>query len=180
MRFRRVLTALALAASMGTAAAGIVSEGSTIQASASGVSLFGAGDGYAAAGSTAWASLSGAFGDVEFLSDDGNLFFDFLGDGTLEVYGFADTLQASVDFVFAGQSQPLDSVQWIGASLAGLSLSIVDAQTLRFSVTEAAFSAISGPVVVGIHLADPQALPEPATGVLAAMALALLALQRRA
>jgi hypothetical protein len=172
MRFTRSLAALGLSLAMGTAAAGLVGEGNTIQATASGVALFGAGDGYASAGSTAAASLSGAFGDVEFLSDDGNLFFDFLGDGTLEVYGFADTINASVDFVFTTLSQPLASVQWLAAPLAGLSFDIVDAQTLRVTLSGAAFSSAAGPVAVAIDV------PEPATGLLVAIGLGLLAVRR--
>ncbi len=147
----------------------------TVTVTASSGSFYSLADGYAAATNPASSAISDAFGDVEFLSDDFNLAFDFRSDGSFDVYGLAALASGVYDFDFSDLAGRLISADWDGAA-AGLTLTVLDADSLRLSIDGRVFTPDANTPFSGRF-----ALPEPAgLGLLALGALALVQRRRTA
>lgn len=179
MHTRSLLAGLFLAAAqlspccIGAATAGPIAAGTAITGQASSGALLSLDDGYSTAANPNHATLSDGFGDVEFLSDDFNFFFDFQSDGSLSLYGLADGLSNTFTFDLAGLPGNLARAD-LDAPVQGLRLEVLGTQTLRVSFEGTVFASDGSPYVA--HLV----VPEPGAAALSLLALALVALNRRA
>ena len=142
----------------------------TVTVTASSGSFYSLADGCSAATNPASSAISDAFGDVEFLSDDFNLAFDFRSDGSFDVYGLAALASGVYDFDFSDLAGRLISADWDGA--AGLTLTVLDADSLRLSIDGRVFTPDANTPFSGRF-----AVPEPAGLACGLGALALV--QRR-
>lgn len=138
MTFRPLCVAVLGIASLAFATAPALAA-PTVTLTASSGSFYTLADGYAAAANPASSAVSDAFGDVEFLSDDFNLAFDFRSDGSFDVYGLAALASGVYDFDFSDLAGRLVSAGWDGAA-AGLTLTVLDADSLRLSIDGQAFT----------------------------------------
>lgn len=147
----------------------------TVTLTSSTGSFYSLADGYAAATNPASSAISDAFGDVEFLSDDFNLAFDFRSDGSFDVWGLAALTSGSYDFAFSDLGGRLIDAVWDGAA-NGLSLAVLDADHLRLTMDGNAFTPDAVAPFSGRF-----SVPEPAgLGLLALGALALVQRRRTA
>ncbi len=151
-----------------TASASTIAVGTVITGHASAGSLLSLDDGYSAAANPATATLSDGFGDIEFLTDDFNLFFDFQSDGSLSIYGLADGLSNRFDFDLAGLPGNLARVD-VDHAVAGLRFDVLGTHTLRVTLDRVVFAADGSPYVA--HLV----LPEPDAAALVVLGLVLVA-----
>lgn len=143
----------------------------TVTVTASSGSFYSLADGYSAATNPASSAISDTFGDVEFLSDDFNLAFDFRSDGSFDVYGLAALASGVYDFDFSDLGGRLVRAGWDGAA-AGLTLTVLDADSLRLSIDGQAFTPDTNAPFSGRF-----AVPEPAG--LAWLGLGLIGLVQR-
>ena len=147
----------------------------TVTVTASSGSFYSLADGYSTATNPASSAISDSFGDVEFLFDDFNLAFDFRSDGSFDVYGLAALASGVYDFDFSDLAGRLISAGWDGAA-AGLTLTVLDADSLRLSIDGRVFTPDANTPFSGRF-----AVPEPAgLGLLALGALALVQRRRTA
>jgi hypothetical protein len=172
MTKRLLALAITLAGLISTAHANTLPVGGAITGHALSGALFSAADGYASASNPATAALSDGFGDIEFVSDDGNLFFDFKSDGTLDLYGLANGLSNRFDFDFADLGGRLFAAAF-ASPVAGLSLEVLDADTLRLTLDRVDFAADGSPFSARLVVPEPASLP------LVALALFCAVLARR-
>ena len=155
-----------------TAAASPVAVGTVITGQTASGALLSLDDGYSAAANPATATLSDVFGDIEFLTDDFNLFFDFQSDGSLSIYGLADGLSNRFDFDLAGLPGNLARAD-LDHPVAGLRLDVLGTSTLRVTLDRVVFAADGSPYVAHV------VLPEPGAAALAVLGLVLLAAGHR-
>lgn len=171
-RARLVLAAALLSGLSCAAQASPLTEGSALTARAdAGTLLFGSADAYAAAANPALAHLSSAFGDVEFLTEDGALFFDFDASGLLTLYG-SPGASGRFSFSFDGlrgpllEARPLDDID-------GVTFQVTQGHTLTVTLHNAAFAEAWQPLAVQMRV------PAPGGAALALLGLGLVVATRR-
>jgi hypothetical protein len=143
----------------------------SVTVTASSGSFYSLADSYSAATNPASSAISDAFGDVEFLSEDFILAFDFRSDGGFDLWGLAALASGSYDFDFTGLGGRLFAASWDGTA-SGLTLTVLDDDSLRLSVDGAKFTPDDAAPFTGRF-----SVPEPAG--LSLLALVLLALVHR-
>lgn len=180
MKMRHIAAALAAAGLHALASAALVPAGTLITGSASGAAtgLVGLDAGYADVPGSNVTGLSDS--DLEFLSNDAafSVGIDFGSDGSVALYDNTGTglLAGSwtFRFDFAGLPAALggfDLVDVSGVTGGGVSVRLVDGDTIELNLRDLAFSAPFGRFTAQLAAA---AVPEPGTLALACAALALM------
>lgn len=158
MNARALLAAISLVATTFCSWGAVLPGGATIKATASSGQLLSLDDAYASAANPAFATLSVAFGDLEFLSDDFALGIDFGADGALRFYDFAGSAtlpDLSLDFSFPGlgvrlNAFTLDALPHLAAGT--INAAVIDRDTLRITFSgvtlDAAFESVGGTLTV--------------------------------
>lgn len=165
-----LMTAAALAALAAPAVhAAPLPEGSTVTAtlvSGTASGLLSLADLYSSSTNPAAAAVSSAVGDLEFLTDDAVLGFDWTADGRLLVWnnsGAALTTDYTISFSFEGHLAAITDLAGAGLWLSQ------SGDVVSLTVQAAAFTADFTPVAaVQVEVPEPSAWALAMTGLLAA------------
>lgn len=181
--FKQGALALGLALTAAAATAAGVPAGTLLSGGAG--TVLGADAGFAAVPGTETTALSDS--DLEFLSSDAAVGFDFFSDGRLVI--FENTGNAALSgpfsftFSFAGLMDDITS--FVAADLSGLgqggsySLQVLDRQTVTLSFEDLVFRDAFGSFSTQIGTTPAASVAAPSTLALVAGGLALLAGVRR-
>ena len=180
MKFQASIPLLGAALIAGSAhAADTLPAGTLITGSLSGASstLLGLDHGYAAEPGSNVTALAAS--DIEYLSGDFALAFDFFTDGTLQVWNNSDSRSLanySVSFSFAGASLGGITLGDISGLNGGtVSVQLLDAHTVSLTFGNLSFADDFGSFTTQISAA---VVPEPTSYALLVAGLGLLALRR--
>lgn len=183
MQFKQGALALGLVLAAAAAGAAVVPAGTLITGSAG--SVLGLDAGFAAVPGTETTALTDA--DLEFLSSDSAVGFDFFSDGRLVVYeniGLA-ALSGPFSFTFSLAGLVDDITSFTGSDLSQLgnagsrSFEVIDRQTVKLSFQDLQFRDAFGSFTLQIGTTPAASVSAPSSLALAVGGLALLAGVRR-
>lgn len=183
MQFKQGALALGLLLATAAASAAVVPAGTLITGGAG--SVLGLDAGFAAVAGTETTALTDA--DLEFLSSDAAVGFDFFSDGSLVVYENTGSAALSgpfsFTFSFAGLADDITAFTALDvSSLANggsYSFEVLDRQTVKLSFEDLQFRTAFGSFTAQIGTTPAASVPAPSSLALAVGGLALLAGVRR-
>jgi hypothetical protein len=182
MKTCRTLAVAAAAWLLAASAQAALPAGTLITGQASGAStaLLGLDHGFADEAGSNTTALAAA--DLEFLTGDLAVGIDFFTDGRVQVWnnsGWASLAGSyALSFSFAGLGAPLTGFSGLdmsGVAGGGVSLQLLDAQTIGLTLNDVVFTGEFGSFTAQIT----SAVPEPSSLALLGAGLGLLALRRR-